>query len=158
MKARPRGVENKIAEHLSAFFASRNWAPVERIPILGRTGPDITINESKLVIDVKSRIEVPKSAIAASGAITDYGNGLIGCRLDQIAFLFDEVYPIRFRARPTKVVMDWWKHMDEWTQENCPGNVSALVLHRPGNGTHNTTVVIHSQQRSILWQDVLSQN
>ena len=60
MKARPRAVENRIAEALNVHFEYLGLAPVERIPVLGRTGPDLTTNEMNLVVDVKSRLEVPK--------------------------------------------------------------------------------------------------
>ena len=153
MKGRPRSVEREVAAHLSRFFVSMGWSPVERIPVLGRTGPDISINEARLVVDVKSRKEVPKSVKVKKGRILDLGNGLIGVRLDQIAILFRENLagiPILI-SPPRKAVLDYWQHMDEWTQANCPEGVSALVLHRPGNGVHNSTLVIHSLQRSMLY-------
>ena len=35
--------------------------PVERLPVIGRTGPDITMNKLALAVDIKSRLEVPKA-------------------------------------------------------------------------------------------------
>ena len=69
MKATPRKAEREIALVFSQFFSDIGMSPVERIPILGRTGPDITINEANLVIDVKSRKSVPVKMTAASGFI-----------------------------------------------------------------------------------------
>ena len=60
MKARPRSVENEVAKYLSRKFAALELDPVERVPVLGRAGPDVSINQSQLAIDVKSRKEVPK--------------------------------------------------------------------------------------------------
>jgi len=51
----------EVAKRLTAFFVSINMDPVERLPVIGRTGPDITMNQLGLVVDVKSRLEVPKS-------------------------------------------------------------------------------------------------
>ncbi len=58
MKARPRCVERSVAEALSSILNT----PVERIPVLGRTGPDLTYHPPlNLIVDVKSRINVPVS-------------------------------------------------------------------------------------------------
>ena len=60
MKARPRSVENRVANMLNDVFAAMDCS-VQRIPVLGRSGPDISLNELQLVVDVKSRLEVPKA-------------------------------------------------------------------------------------------------
>ena len=59
-------MENRVAAYLSALFAGIGLSPVERIPVLGRTGPDLTINELGLVVDVKSRQACPKMYFCGS--------------------------------------------------------------------------------------------
>lgn len=131
MKSRPRRAENRIAEILSDFFCEHGLSPIERIPVLGRTGPDLTINESGLAIDVKSRQSCPKSlfkALERTGRARNRHHSAF--RLDQLeqALLSEVQYmPLRF----SKTVDDWLGHMDEWTAKEAPRGISALVLHRP---------------------------
>ena len=58
-----------MAEHLTAFFNSLGLREVHRIPVLGRTGPDIEINEFGLIIDVKSRLSVPTASFTGMANI-----------------------------------------------------------------------------------------
>lgn len=69
MKARPRRAENRVAEVLSKIFSDVGKSPVKRIPVLGREGPDITWNEVKLIVDVKSRKANPKMMFADPGEL-----------------------------------------------------------------------------------------
>ena len=150
MKRRPRRIEQKVAEQLSAFYFTRGWRPVERIPVIGRTGPDIDIKESGLVIDVKSRKEVPQSAFFPYHEIVSFGDGeLIGVRLEDIGLLWTDAQPQHGR-QVTKTVMDYWLHLDEWRIKHRPEGVTCIILHRPGRPVKATTVVIHSLQRSLL--------
>jgi len=59
-RRRWKRVEVRVAEILSEIFSDAGKDPVERIPILGRTGPDISHNQIELIVDVKSRHQVPK--------------------------------------------------------------------------------------------------
>ena len=151
MKARPRSVERKVAAYLSTYFVAVGWKPVERIPVLGRTGPDISINESGLVIDVKSRLSTPKAIIIQPNTELEFEDGLVGIRLAELDHLFCPQAYRRAAARSFKSILDWWSHMDEWTRIEAPDAVSALVLHRPGMDIKNSLVVIHSDQRSVLY-------
>jgi hypothetical protein len=148
VKARPRSVERKVAQYLSRVFSDIGKSPVERIPVLGRTGPDITCNEVGLVIDVKSRLQVPKSSLPAQGHIIRFTNDLIVFRLMDIQNL-----PSLAEGRPVDApasVMEWYSHMDKWTQEHKPGGITALVLHRPRMPIGNSGVVINYSDRSLL--------
>lgn len=60
MKQRPRYAENRIAQELSDVFVPLGYEYFVRIPANGRTGPDITVNNTKLVVDAKSRVSNPK--------------------------------------------------------------------------------------------------
>lgn len=131
MKARPRSVERKVAAFLSRYFVQLGLSPVERIPVLGRSGPDITINEWGLVIDVKSRLEVPRTPFTPHPIIAfDDEEHLIGVRLKDLPFLLEDTQAqlIDFSS---VLVRRWYLHMDEWTRANCPEGIPALVLHRP---------------------------
>ena len=130
MKPRPRSVEREVARTLSRFFIQHNLSPVERIPVLGRTGPDLTINELGLVIDVKSRLEVPRTPFTEHPIISfDDELHLIGARLRDLPLLVEgEPQPIDFSSA---LIRRWYEHMDEWTRTNYPDGIPALVLHRP---------------------------
>ena len=64
MKARPRRVENRVAEVLTEKFRAMGVDCLyERIPVLGREGPDLTWEKNNplgLAIDVKSRLEISR--------------------------------------------------------------------------------------------------
>jgi hypothetical protein len=154
MKRRPRRVENKVAEHLTEFSQRYGHSPVERIPVLGRTGPDVTINELRLVVDVKSRVKVPKCALAGRRQIIQM-DGLIGVRLGEIEELFQFDHEII--ERPTSdPVQRWYAHMAEWLPENCRGGIPALVLHRPNTDTRNATLLIHTDDRRKFYDNANS--
>jgi hypothetical protein len=115
-------VERSIAEYLTLIFPG--ITPFSRIPVLGRTGPDLTINELNLVIDIKSRIEVPKQ----------YTRFLIeDDRFYAVPLKCLYEFPLPFdRTRFSSVlVARWWDHMHAWTQQHHPHGITALVLHRP---------------------------
>ncbi len=142
MKAVPRRAEREVAALLSSHFTKLGMDPVERIPVLGRTGPDISINQMGMVIDVKSRKEVPSMSRLRKGELVAFGTTLIGIRLDELPGLW-ETRPVATDIRPySKMIVDWYGHMDEWTKANYPDGVSALALRRPGMPFGETTIVI----------------
>lgn len=130
MKARPRSVEREVARALSLHFIQHGLSAVERIPVLGREGPDLTINELGLVIDVKSRLEVPKTQFTKHPIIAfDDELHLIGTRLRDLPLLVKgEPHPINFSS---VLIRRWYEHMDAWTRIHYPQGIPALVLHRP---------------------------
>ena len=137
MKARPRSVEREVAECLTTHFTSMGLSPVQRIPVLGRTGPDLEVNESKLAIDVKSRKEVPKIMWHPKGA-AQWGiqEPLVAVRLCEFEKLFGEIKPVSII--PPKTVRGYMEHMAAWSEEHIP----AIVLHRPRMWIANAIFVI----------------
>lgn len=150
MKARPRRVEREVAERLSRFSSKFGFKPVERVPVLGRTGPDITINELGLVIDVKSRLSVPKEYVLGKGEyrIFDY---LLGVRLCEIERLFEFV-PTPIARVPSIQVARWFRHMDAWRKTYHERGITALVLHRPGMVYDHSTFLIHRNLRRVFYE------
>ncbi len=155
MKSRPRSVEREVAKHLTEIFSKIGAAPVQRIPVLGRTGPDITINELNLVIDVKSRISVPVSYFF--DRIVDY-MGHIGAPLDKLEFLASETPITKYSNFRSKIVTEWLDHMDEWTKAEFQQGISAIVLHRPKMPIGKSMVIIKSQDRRRLIETWKSYN
>ena len=141
MKGRPRRVEREVAKYMSKFYQFIDMSEVERIPVLGRTGPDIDVNEMKLAIDVKSRKSVPKGVQVKDNEIVSDGDWY-GCRLDQIHNLLMPELIFRREVKPSKMVTDWLDHMDEWTQTNEEADISGLVLHRTGSNIGNALFLI----------------
>lgn len=145
MKQRPRRVEREAAKLLSDFFRSIGCSPVERIPVLGRTGPDISLNELGLVVDVKSRLEVPL------GAFFDHPVCCQGVYyavpLDRIAdLLISEGDPVPFKS---KQVDAWYAHMEAWTLVNQPDGISALILHRPKLPYGKAMLILKNRRRFV---------
>jgi hypothetical protein len=138
MKARPRFVERRVAEELSELFAPIGMTKVERLPVIGRTGPDIAINESELVIDVKSRKCVPTYLLPAAQTLVVVGSLAI-FRLEELL----NIPTSETTQVPSKQISDWYAHMDEWTQKHRPNGISAIILHRPRMPIGNCGVVIH---------------
>lgn len=125
MKPRPRRAENTIADLLSSEFEKVGLSRVERKPIIGRTGPDVTLNEMMLVVDAKTRLQVPRNYFKHR-TTTKAGDHVF--------------FPISMLSNPPDVlsyhassilVQRWLDHMDEWRRRECPDGISMLVLHRP---------------------------
>lgn len=145
MLARPRSVEREVAAHLTQMSAKIGASPVERIPVLGRTGPDLTTNEIGLVIDVKSRLSVPQGYF---GKEPCYIGEMIVVPLDQLLAL--DGVNIAYTGKPSVVVSRWYTHMDEWTRANMPDGISALVLHRPKMPIGQSELLFHSSNLEVL--------
>jgi hypothetical protein len=153
MKSRPRATERRVAEILSDAFTGNGYKPVKRIPVLGRTGPDISLNELKFVIDVKSRIEVPRFVYLPGGpALVSFPDmSLVGfkleCMLEFLNGAMREYDWLASRPGVSVIVKNWYDHMNEWTKENEPEGITMLVLHHSGiNGGrmpvgHSTVVI-----------------
>jgi hypothetical protein len=147
MKPRPRSAERRVAELLSDFFISIGASPVERIPVLGRTGPDLTINEIGLVVDVKSRLEVPVTYIWSFPRIH---NGLAVIPLGILDMIIEKkVIPNEHKHHSVQVDR-WFAHMDEWTKVHKPDGITALVLHRPKVPFGISQLIIRYSQLPIL--------
>jgi hypothetical protein len=142
VKDRPRSIEREAAKAISEFYARIGASPVSRIPVLGREGPDIEINETKLVIDVKSRLQVPKGALAPKGSLIQLDDDLLGVRISEVELAFHA--PLYPETRPASdLVYRWWLHMDRWRKVECPSGISVLALHRPGMHIASITLVFH---------------
>lgn len=142
MKPRPRHAERSIAEILSDFFSLYGYPPVRRIPVLGRTGPDIEINGFGLVVDVKSRLEVPKGVFFDRlVSFCDY----LAVPMEMLGeLLISEAEPVQFAS----VLVDrYYNHMHEWTVENCPSGITAVVLHRPKKPYGKAMLIMKKQDR-----------
>lgn len=149
LKARPRSVENRVAEELSRHFTLLGLPPVERIPVLGRTGPDLTVNALKLVVDVKSRIEVPKRLFFPIQIPFSF-DCFMAVRLCNLETLWSDPFasaPIDFSSA---LVMKYWNHMEEWTAARMEGGISCVVLHRPEMPIGAAVAVIHQNSRRRL--------
>lgn len=158
MKSRPRRVENEVAARLSVHFVAMGMSPVQRIPVLGRTGPDITVNESKLAIDVKSRKTVPV-CFAPHKGIARSLNGLLVVRLLDFPLLYSDEQEQGGLLFPSIQALGWIGHMKEWADENDA--IPAIVLHRPGMNIDRSVLVIYADDRKKIkeikvWHDAIS--
>jgi hypothetical protein len=139
MKSRPRSVENQVASHISMLSEGIGGSQVIRLPVTGRTGPDITPNELGLIVDVKSRLQCPKGYFHKG--FVRYGD-LVGIPLDNMLDLLNNEKPEICTA--TSVIVErWYAHMDEWTQKKFSQGISCIVLHRPKMPIGKSMLVIH---------------
>ena len=70
-----KAAERSIAAELNTLLSDiGDFAPIERIPLLGREGPDLTVNETGLVINVKSRQCIPTRLIPGKLQMLFIGN------------------------------------------------------------------------------------
>ena len=133
---------------MSEIVSGVGMSPVERIPLLGRDGPDLTINETGLVINVKSRKKTPEWVCAPKEKLLVYGD-LVGFRLKHLL----EVQRMAQEDAPQwKQLLDWYEHMDDWTKKKKPDCISAIFVHKPRMPIGNMTVVIHKNHlRRLQW-------
>lgn len=143
MKARPRKVENRVAEELSEVFRDLGFSSVKRIPVLGRTGPDITLNELGISIDVKSRQSVPRSLIIPANGFLSTGE-YVGFRLNELGGILKDLdtEKILLYRKPSRTVASWLAHMQDWANQETELKIGALVCHRPKVPTGQTCFVI----------------
>lgn len=162
MKGRPRRVENEVAGHISKYLATLGLGEVKRIPVLGRTGPDIEIwPKLQVAVDVKSRKAVPKSYKLYGKHLQTWsyeGWWQVGCKLCHLDMLFDiENFVHHLDRKGSAVTAKWLGHMWDWCQEEWGKYgieeeliVPALVLHWPGTPVKNSTFIIYERHRRYL--------
>jgi hypothetical protein len=141
-------MENRVAEELNKFFLPNGLSPVERIPVLGRKGPDISWNELILIIDEKSRKSCPKNYKVPTSEVRLFGE-LLGVRLCELELLLSNTRPAKV-VRSSVTVSKWYQNMDDWTMDEKPDGITALVLHWPRTHAKNATLLIHQADRRVL--------
>src|SRR5450759_4780854 len=139
MKARPRYAENQTVSELNKFFTTLGLDPVERLPITGRTGPDLGWNDFKLICDCKSRLEIPKGNVGLE-VPTYFGPDMLGIPLTHLS---DVGSPIAY-VKPSKTVHGYLEHMESWTRAHVRDGISCIMLHRPKLPYGKSTLLIYS--------------
>ena len=136
-------VERGAAAELNHILSGvGNFTLVERIPLLGREGPDLTINETRLVINVKSRQIIPDRLFPASFQLLPIGD-LVCFRMEDLPLV--SRYGASTPTRPWKQLQDWYDRMDKWTRECQPDGISAIFLHRPRMPYGRMGIAIHHE-------------
>ena len=158
MKPVPREAENRAAVMLNEYLFTPLGLPnVQRQPVIGRTGPDVTLNEFKLVVDSKSRKRVPICIWGEKRKrITTYprlvwmmiNDVLLAVPMNRITWINEEP-GIVFHSE-TKEIQDYYNHMDAWRKEECSDGITALALRRPGMGGNMTLFVIGLNQVELF--------
>jgi hypothetical protein len=151
MKARPRAVERQVAKYMSTKFAELGMSPVERIPVLGRTGPDLSINESTLAIDAKSRGKISGVlwTVVVDHPVRTF-DGLMMAKLCHFERLFADLLVSEVRDYQSKLVHGFLSHMASW--DKIENNIPAVVLHRPGRRIADAIFVIYEKDLETLRQ------
>lgn len=141
-----KAVERFIAAEFNTVLSGiGNYSLIERIPLLGREGPDLTVNELGLVINVKSRSNIPARLFPKKDQTMFIGDYLV-FRLAELPkaaskFPFTEMFPED--ATPSwKQLADWYELMNKWTKEFKPEGITSIVIHRPRMPYGHAGVVI----------------
>ena len=149
LQARPRRVENRVAEELTKWSAERgdHWV-FERRPAMGRTGPDIEPNPYNFVIDVKSRrsisnkpFRIVDSNRGVKWYVRDEKSELGGwylCRLDHLDVMLQMTWELE--TWHSIVVDGWLEHMRDWANQNS--GMGMLVLHKPRKPIGSSIVIL----------------
>lgn len=152
MKEVPRRAENRVAEALNQYlFTPLGLPEVKRMPITGRTGPDVSWNDYKIIIDGKSRREVPKCIFVSAFLEPTWiivNNALVAVPIIKPEWLLDE--PVKKSYVWTKLVGCYYDHMEEWTRDNCPDGITALALRKPGMHATSTIFVVGKRQIDLF--------
>lgn len=143
-----KAVERGAAAELNRVLSGvGKFTPVERIPLLGREGPDITVNEVGLVVNVKSRGNIPDRFYPTQCQLLRVKD-LVCFRLSSIRFA--PYFEVTDDLRPWKQLQDWYDWMDKWTKEFQTGGISTIFIHRPRMPLGNMGVVIHQKDLARL--------
>ena len=147
MDKRWKSVERKVAKYLTSISAGLGYKPIERIAINGREGPDLTINEFGLVVNVKSRKVIPDRLFAKDGQGVACG-GLVGWRMKDLR---DGKQFLASETPGWKMLFDWYDLMDQWTKEFAMKQITAIILHRPNMPIGHSTLIIHRSNTRRLY-------
>jgi len=153
-----KGAENRVAEELNKWFVSYGLTPIRRKFTTGRTGPDYTFNELKLVIDEKSRLCVPNGYTVPTSELTRFHGHppLLGIQLKKLDDLLDMGITPRRHEFGSSTVFAWYHHMKEWQVNNLPDGLVCLVLHRPGMHFDKASLIISEDDRMVLYERISS--
>lgn len=151
MDKRWKAVERSVAAKLTDVLSDVGNLKFERIPLLGRDGPDLTINSSGLVINVKSRKGIPQRLLPRHAHLIQIGD-LVCFRLDNI--IGAGGFQATGTEKPWKQLQDWYDWMDDWTQRQPDKDrlISCIILHRPRLPVGKSGIVIHSSHlKRLAW-------
>ena len=152
-------VEKKIAEQLNIYFNEIGMKEIARIPILGRNGPDLTVNESGLLIDVKHRLSNPKFLQMEDGQVAKVGHSLLAVKVKDI-YSLAETDRIDVALRGSRLVHKYYDHMHSHSREKkyMPnGNaIPCIILHYPNHEYKDSILIIGKNDRSLLNERISS--
>jgi hypothetical protein len=142
-RERWKNVERSVAAQLNAVLSDiGNYSPIERIPLLGREGPDLTVNELGLVINVKSRKDFHPRLFPRAFQLLPIGD-LVCFRLDNL--LLADKYEACTPTKPLKQLIEFYWFMDKWTREFEPAGITSIIIHRPRMPIGHAGVVVHNK-------------
>jgi hypothetical protein len=165
-------VERGIGSHLTQILSDiGNDTVIQRIPLLGREGPDLTFpNPFRMVFDVKSRDSVPRSIFKivnqytpGTRVILECYEGdfitrtLFACQLGglHVALLDPPLLrTVRHEYRYWLSIVPWVDHMRAWTNTEH-GSIGAVVLHRARIPYGKTVVVFDIEDYTIAYRERL---
>jgi hypothetical protein len=147
-------VETKVAFELSKYFETVGMGKVKRIPILGRDGPDISVNESDLVIDVKHRQSNPKYLKITRKEIMRIGNYLLAVRIKDLALLAETNKKPATTVKGSRIVKGYLDHMKNHTRRLPNGEIPCVVLHYPNQKISDSILIIFNEDRSKLYERI----
>ena len=155
MKGRPRKVEREIAKIMTKQLSDIGIDfEFKRVPIIGRTGPDLTYpNPFHLAIDIKSRLRCPKAIFEIVDRNPDRrtwvryteelgDNSWFVCRVGNLADVIRGWHYAFDHYMTSTTINRWLNHMNSW--DGLRGyDAGALVLHRPRMPYGKSVLIFH---------------
>ena len=139
-----KAVERSVAEELNRILSGvGNFSSIERIPLLGRDGPDLTMNEAGLVINVKSRKTIHPRLFPSPFELL-YCDSLVIFAISELTKVNASLMePVKIDG--SRTLQGWYDQMETWTNNLKQGMTS-------------TTIIRHSTMPVEKWTDDFKQN
>ena len=128
----------------------------KRIPILGREGADIDVNN--LWVDCKKRQQVPKQwedMVSAAETLGLHGfiffesgrGGIVAARLDHFAHTPKQPWVAQAFIKPSQLPIAWLDHI----KESCPDDHLPIVIMVKTGRPYRESIVVFEFEQYIRW-------
>jgi len=155
-RGRWKRFERRVADEINSQVSQYGCKTETRIPVNGRTGPDIYFSEVGMAVSVKQRLAVPLSYEAPQDGVVLFGD-LYAARLHHAFDLFrrlDKEGVTRQTKGGSRVVARWHREILEWCEAQGDSSpFPVLVIAKPATWVRNATFLVH---KDVLFSRFIS--
>ncbi len=105
------------------------------------------MNELGLAVDVKSRLEVPKSVFEVEPGCVMRMQDYYLMHLADLDLLLEYDLPFQTNSKYSRIVRRWFVHTDRWRCTKRVNGFTALVLHRPRMKYDDAVLVVQRYKK-----------